>query len=258
MPPAFEFWFAADAGAAAGWLTGALSTGAAATPSILTGPAIPPVDASNVCVTTVLIDTTAGDGAETEITGSADALGTTELFPLPMPLPLPPAFEFWFAAAEDAAGVSGAVINGLIGAVSAITAGEVVWPLGDTGPDDPATDAPASVASAITIISTTGSAIDPDCADGDADRAELPFPFDDELPFEEEFEEELVGPDIADVKEETVVVVVVVVVVVLVIDGFGLDSDPSGIFGLLWFGLPFPSDGPLSLTQITPSFPPDT
>jgi hypothetical protein len=40
----------------------------------------------------------------------------------------------------------------------------------------------------------------------------LEFPFDDEL----------VGPDIADVKEETVVVVVVVVVVVLFItDGFG-------------------------------------
>ena len=62
----------------------------------------------------------------------------------------------------------------------------------------------------------------------------MPFPFDEELPFEEVLEGELVGPDIADVKEETVVVVVVVVVVVfLVIDGFGLDFDPSGISGLL-------------------------
>ena len=88
---------------------------------MLTGPAIPPVEASNVSVTTVLTEIIVVDGAETKISGSADALGVS---------------------GADAAGVGSGVINGLTGAVSAITSGEVVSPLAATGPANPATDAP--------------------------------------------------------------------------------------------------------------------
>ena len=154
-------------------------------------------------------------------------------------------------SAAGAAGAAGAAINGLTGAVSAITAGGVATPFADTGPANPATDAPASVASAVTIVSTTGSSINADCAAGVAGVAGA----ENKLLLEEELDEELVGPDIADVKEETVVVVDVVVVLLIT---YGFDSDPSGISGLLTFGLPFPSDGPLSLTQITPSLPSST
>jgi hypothetical protein len=117
-------------------------------PSTLTGPAIPPVEASNVSVTTVLTEIIVVDGAETNISGSADALGVS---------------------GADAAGVGSGVINGLTGAVSAITSGEIVSPLAATGPSKPATDAPASLASAVTIVSVVGSASNSDCAEGVAD-----------------------------------------------------------------------------------------
>jgi hypothetical protein len=144
----------------------------------------------------------------------------------------------------------------LIGAVSAITAGGVATPLADTGPANPATEAPASVASAVTIVSTTGAWIEAGCAAGVAGVVGVAgvAGVADGLMINEELDDEVVGPDIADVKEETVVVVVVVVVL-LTTYGFALDADPSGISGLLTFGLPFPSAGPLSLTQITPSMP---
>jgi hypothetical protein len=110
---------------------GALSSGAAATPSRLTGPAAPAVDASNVCVTTVFTEIIVVVGSDTNISGSDDAGG---------------------ASGADSAEVSGSVIKGLIGAVSAISSGDVVSPSAETGPANPATDAPTSVASAITIV----------------------------------------------------------------------------------------------------------